>query len=123
VAGRKGVPMTDPDDKSQGIEYSIFAAEMPAPGQKGKVPLQRQGMRKEMRDALAAAEEMIATGQYQRVEVRQKYFDKKKNREIDMTVKVFEKRAKKEIGVFAILLFAVLCGGIAFGVTYFLLSR
>lgn len=105
-------------DKDLGIEYSIYTFDMPVSGQKNK--WEKQDVKTEMADAMAAAEKLFKSGKYHKVEVKQKYFDKKKNRNIDMTLKVYEAKAKKEINVVAIFLFAIICGGIAFAVTYFL---
>ena len=74
-----------------------------------------------MADALKAAEQLFDTGQYSKVEVKQKYFDKKQNRNIDTTLKVFQEiKQKSEVNVFVIFLFAVACGAAAFTATLYL---
>ena len=101
-------------DKLQGIEYIINTVDQ-ASGESEK-----QDVKTEMTEALAAAEEMLKSGKYSKVEVRQKYFDKKKDRDIDVVLKVFEAKKKLEINAAMIFIFAVLCGGLAFAATYFL---
>lgn len=104
-------------DKTQGIEYTIYTVSQ-EDGPKGAA--KKQDMKTDRGQALAAAEELHNSGKFLKVEVRQKYFDKKKNRDIDIPLKAFETKAKKEIGVALILVIALLCGGIAFAAAYFL---
>ena len=40
------------------------------------------------------AENIFLTGQYGKVEVKQKYFDQKQNRKVDITLKVFESKSE-----------------------------
>lgn len=105
-------------DKTQGIEYSIYTFDASDGGKKGE----KQDVKSEMRDALALAEELVKSGKYKKVEVTQKYFDKKKNRNIDMTLKTLHAKKKLEINAAMIFVFAVLCGAVAFGLTYVLTS-
>ena len=100
--------------KAQGIEYTIYAR-----GQ-DSAKAEKQDTKTEMTDALAAAEELFKSGKYLKVEVRQRYFDKKQNREIDTVLKAFEGRKKLEINAAMMFVLALLCGGLAFGATYFL---
>lgn len=108
--------MADQAQKDQGIEYTIYAVDM-AKGSSGAV-----GTMTDMAQAIEKAEEMIGSGAYLKVEIKQKYFDKKNGRNIDMTLKVFEAKKKFKINTAMIFVFAILCGGIAFAVTYFLTS-
>ncbi len=106
-------------EKEQGIEYSIYTFDAPKGG-KSANKWERRDTQTEMAAAMKTAESLFASGKYQKVEVKQKYFDKKQNRNIDMTLKVYEARKKKEINIVAITLFAVLCGGLAYAITYLL---
>lgn len=103
-------------EKAQGIEYAIYTFE----GAKGPAKWEKKETRSEMSEALAIAEKMFGSGQYSKIEVKQKYFDKKKNRNIDVTLKVFEGGKKFEINALVIFIFALVCGASAFGITWFL---
>ena len=46
---------------------------------------------------MAIAEKHLATQKFQKVEVKQKYFDKEKNRDIDVRLKLLEAKAKKPL--------------------------
>jgi len=107
-------------DKQQGIEYSIYTFDVPESGQNGQNKWEKRDIKTEISDAIATAKKLFKSGKYGKVEVKQKYFDKKKDRNIDVTLKIFEARSKREINIMIIFLFAILCGGLAFAVTYFL---
>jgi hypothetical protein len=101
-----------------GIEYSVHTF---AKDESGKDRVQVQGVTNDMEKALKAAENLCDSGQFSKVEVKQKYFDKKNNRNIDMTLKVFA--YKKKSGALAIVGFLALAlagGGAAFAAAYFL---
>lgn len=101
----------------QGIEYTIYTFDQAS----ARNDWQKHDTLNEMDRALKMAEGLFHTGKYHKVEVKQKYFDKKANRNIDVTLKVFEGAGKrKDLSVLLIVLFAVLCGAAAFGLTYIL---
>lgn len=106
-------------DKSQGIEYSIYTFDL-TESKKDESKAEKHGTKTEMSDAIDIAEKLLKSGKCGKVEVKQKYFDKKKNREIDTILKTFKAKPKMEINAIMILVFAILCGGLAFGATYFL---
>lgn len=109
--------------KSQGIEYSIYTFDPsdPKKGGRSNTWLKRD-TKTEINDALSIAEKLFKTGKYQKVEVKQKYFDQKSDRNIDTTLKVFEGRKRLEINVAMIFAFAVFCGAVAFGATYMIIG-
>lgn len=109
-------------EQEQGIEYSVYSHDQPKGGQKGPTSWEKQDAFSDMAEALKKAESLFDTGQYSKVEVKQKYFDKKKNRNVDTVLRVYEGKKKKSHGTIYILLFAVLCGIIAFAVTYYLVT-
>lgn len=107
-------------EQDQGIEFSVYTYEK-AKASGDQTKWHKQGTQTQMADAISAAEKLFNSGQYSKVEVKQKYFDKKQNRNIDVTLKVFqEKKQKAEVNVFVILLFAVACGAAAFTATLYL---
>jgi len=105
-------------EKSQGIEYTVYTLDKAS---KDKNAWQRGQTITEMPMALSQAESLFESGQYQKVRIKQRYFDKKQNRNIETVLKVYEGRGQMNIGL--IFLFAILCGGIAFGATYFIAGR
>ena len=107
-------------DKEQGIEYTIYTFDAPEAGEKSHNRWEKKAVQKEMTTALAQAEKMFRSGKYQKVEVKQKYFDKKSDRNIDLTLKVYEAGKGLEVNAALIFIFAVLCGVTAFAVTYYL---
>lgn len=101
------------------IEYSIHTVAMPKGKEKaGKE--EKQDTLDDMDKAIARAEALSASGKYCKVEVRKKFFDVKKNRNVDMTLKAYESRPKKDYGVILVVLFALFCGVGAFAAAYFL---
>ncbi|MCB9990345.1 MAG: hypothetical protein H6867_03065 [Rhodospirillales bacterium] len=101
-------------EKQQGIEYTIYTYAMKKDG------AQSQGTLTEMGQALSQAEQLLASKKYCKVEVKQKYFDKKQNRDINTTLKVYESKRIPLILIIAV--FAVmLCAGAGTG--YFMAHR
>ncbi len=119
TAGIIGMSQTNP---LQGIEYTIYTFAKTDAGDQKNNKWEKHDSQGDMQQVLVKAEELFESGDYQKVEVKQKYFDKKKNRNIDMTLRVFEFEKKREISAFMILVFAVICGAAAFGLTYFLMK-
>lgn len=110
-------------EQAQGIEYAIYTFEKTPSGGKNGNAWERHDVRGDMQAALVQAESLFGSGLYRKVEIRQKYFDNKKNRHIDMVLKTMELRKKKEINLLAVFAFALLCGAAAFGATYLLANR
>lgn len=107
-------------EKDQGIEYSVYTFEKTKnPADQNK--WHKQGSQSDMAKALIFAEQLFDSGQYSKVEVKQKYFDKKQDRNVDITLKIYEDgKQKSEVNVFVILLFAIACGAAAFTTTLYL---
>lgn len=70
--------------------------------------------------AIRQAEDLYRTGQYARIEIKQKYFDSRKNRNVDLTLKTLGRKDKRYFRTAAVVLAAAICGVAAFGMTYFL---
>lgn len=104
----------------QSIEYSVYIHHHPAA--KKNPDWEMVGATTNMKDAVKQAEELHASGEYRKVEVKQKYFDPKNNRQIDMVLKVLEHRPKKPLSLLAIIVFTIMCGAAAFGLTVFLVG-
>lgn len=107
--------------QAQGIEYAIYTFEKaPSGGGKSGNAWERHDVSGDMQVALAQADTLFGSGRYRKIEIRQKYFDKKKNRNIDMVLKTLELQKKREINLLMVFAFALLCGAAAFGATYLL---
>jgi hypothetical protein len=97
------------------IEYSIHVFE------NKNSSGQSQGISNDMQKTLADADRLVATGKYVRVDVRQKYFDKKTNRVVDGVLKsLTHKKKNPMIPLFLMMFLAILAGGGAFALAYFL---
>lgn len=96
------------------IEYSIFTQ---AKGESW----QPQGVTNEMEKALASADKFLESGKYEKVEIKQKYFDKKANRLVEGTLKTLTyKKPSSILPVIGLLVLAVAAGGGSFAAAYFL---
>lgn len=107
-------------EQEQGIEYTIYTFDHASAGQKRNARWQKQQSFADMAQALKKAESLYKSGKFHKVEVKQKYFDTKKNRNVDTVLRIYESDGKKNGGALYVLIFAVLCGLAAFGVTYYL---
>ncbi|MCB1557019.1 MAG: hypothetical protein KDJ15_06875 [Alphaproteobacteria bacterium] len=109
-----------PDEK--GIEYTIYTFEHPDPESKSQPQWEKVETVMDRGSAIDKAEKLAGSGKFEKVEVKQTYFDQKKNRKIEITLKIIEsKKAFKFVfGVKSALALAVLSGLVAFAVTYLL---
>jgi hypothetical protein len=106
--------MANAKSSDAGIEYTIFT-------QKPGEGLQPQGMTNEMEKALATADKLLETGEYEKIEVKQKYFDKKANRQVEGTLKTLTyKKPSGILPIIGLLVLAVAAGGGSFAAAYFL---
>lgn len=105
--------------ESAQIEYNIYTFDMPS-GKKGQSQWKLSATLSDMKEAMSRAESLHDSMKFQKVEVKQKFFDQKKNRLIDMTLKTFEQKPPSNLGLILACLGAVAAGVIAFGVTFFL---
>ena len=101
-------------DTAQGVEYSIYVFDQPQNSNDNSKP------RWQKIDTLDDRSKLAGSGKYEKIEVKQKYFDKKKNRDIDVTLKTFSVKKKKDYSLIFLIGAAILCGAIAFALTYFL---
>lgn len=106
--------------QSAGIEYTIYTFDMSAPKQKGDSSWKKHATLEDMGKAMSEAENLHQTQKFQKVEVKKKFFDQKKNRTVDMTLKIFEANPKKDYSVLIAVILAVLGGAGAFAASFFL---
>lgn len=101
--------------KDSGIEYTIMTFDGETKSWSS------QSMTNEMDAALANAEKLLATGKYEKVEIKQKYFDKKANRLVEGTLKTLDyKKPSGLLPIIGLLVLAVAAGGGSFAAAYFL---
>ena len=102
------------------IEYTIYTFDMPTPKQKGDNSWKKHSSLDDMTKAMSEAENLHQSRKYQKIEVKKKFFDQKKNRTVDMTLKIFESTPKKDYTTLFLILLAVLGTGGAFALSFFL---
>ncbi|PZO87319.1 MAG: hypothetical protein DI626_04280 [Micavibrio aeruginosavorus] len=102
------------------IEYTIYTFDMPSPKQKGENSWQKHSTLDDMAKAMSEAETLHQSQKFHKIEVKKKFFDQKKNRTVDMTLKVFENKVKKDYTILIVVIAAILCGGGAFAASFFL---
>lgn len=107
---------------SAGIEYSIYTFDMPSGKQKGESKWQKHSTLDDMIKAMVEAQNLYDSEKYQKIEVKKKFFDQKKNRTVDMTLKVYERTQKKDYSTIIAIGFALFCGIGAFAASFFLAS-
>ena len=106
--------------QSAGIEYTIYTFDMPLPKQKSDNSWKKHATLEDMGKAMSEAENLHQTQKFQKVEVKKKFFDQKKNRTVDMTLKTFESKPKKDYTTMLLVILAVFGTGGAFALTFFL---
>jgi hypothetical protein len=112
--------MTQAQAAAAGIEYTIYTFDMPTPSQKGDNSWKKHATLEDMSKAMSEAETLHQSQKFQKVEVKKKFFDQKKNRTVDMTLKVFEANPKKDYTILIVTILAIVCGGGAFAASFFL---
>lgn len=104
------------------IDYTIYSTEMPGAGQSPGAA-QAGEQTSDMDKALKNAEQLFSTGKFLKVEVKKKYTEEKTGRQIEITLKVFEGKVKKDRSVLILSIVAVLAGAGAFSGAYFLTKQ
>jgi tRNA U38,U39,U40 pseudouridine synthase TruA len=102
------------------IEYTIYTFDMPTPKQKADNSWKKHATLDDMSRAMQEAENLHQTQKFQKVEVKKKFFDQKKNRIVDMTLKTFETKPKKDFTILIAAVAAILLGAGAFAASFFL---
>ena len=102
------------------IEYTIYTFDMPSPKQKGQNSWKKHSSGDDMGKAMNEAETLHQSRKYQKIEVKKKFFDQKKNRVVDMTLKSFESKPKKDFTTLFLILLAIFGTGGAFALSFFL---
>ena len=106
--------------QSAGIEYTVYTFDMPTPKQKGENSWKKHATLDDMTKAMSEAETLLQTQKFQKIEVKKKFFDEKKNRTVDMTLKVFETSPKKDYTILIVSILAILGAVGAFAACFFL---
>jgi len=111
--------MTQAPAPAAQIEYTIYTYDMPTPKQKGDNSWKKHSTGQDMGKAMEEAEQLSETKKFQKVEVKKKFFDQKKNRTVDMTLKVFETERRKDYSILIITVLTVVAGLAAFAASFF----
>jgi hypothetical protein len=106
-----------PGKQSSEITYIVYGVEQPAPGQKPGVE-QSLHATADMDAALKQAQTFFESEKYLLVDVKKKYHEEKTGRVIEMSLKQFVSKPRKDFGVALFLILAVAAGGAAFGLTF-----
>jgi hypothetical protein len=102
------------------IEYTIYTFDMPMAKQKGDNSWKKHATLDDMGKAMNEAESLHQSQKYQKIEVKKKFFDQKKNRVVDMTLKIYESTPKKDYTTVLLVLLAVAGSVGAFALSFFL---
>ncbi len=113
-----GITVSQTAPKNGHVEYAIYT--FTAPDQSGTQPLLWQKFKtlKQRRKALQTAEKLARSGRYKKVEIKQKYFDRRAGRMAALTVRIFEDRKPLTPGKILTRVLTLLAGLSAFIVTY-----
>lgn len=106
-------------EKEEGVEYSIVVFHHLSEDPEEEQKQERLETTEDMEHALRKAEQLSYTGEYHKVEVKKKFKDKENDREIEMTLKLYEGALKKPTTVKHALVVALLCCILAFLVSFF----
>ncbi len=109
------------NDQSQPIEYSVYSLKAAPQGEGNDNDPEKHLTTEDMDQALREAVVLFETGKYSKVEVKKKYFEEKTGRTIEMTLREFEAKEKKDWTLFLLIVLSVACGAGAFALTFFLL--
>lgn len=101
------------------IFYTIYSTDMPSAGQPPGAA-QAGEQTSDMDKALKSAEQLFVTGKFLKVEVKKKYTEEKTGRQIEITLKMFEGKAKKDRSALIFSIIAILAGAGTFSGTYLL---
>jgi hypothetical protein len=107
------------DSKKANIEYTVYTFQRGEGNAKSLERWQKQAMFNDLPSATKKAEELYNSGDFCKVEIKQKYTDSKNQRVIDITLKTYEKKEKRSLGVAVLTGMAAACGVVAFMVAYY----
>lgn len=101
------------------IEYTIYTFDMPKT-KKADSSWKKHSTLDDMGRAINEAESLHQSQKYQKIEVKKKFFDQKKNRVVDMTLKIYESKPRKDNTVLFAALVAIVGSAAAFAASFFL---
>jgi hypothetical protein len=77
-------------------QYLIYTFDFPSEGQRAQSRWHRYAALADEELALAQAQILSDTNKYRRVEVKKKYFDSRRGRAIDLTLRVYEQGLERK---------------------------
>lgn len=108
-----------PDSKKANIEYTIYTFRRGEGNAKSLERWHKEAVFHDLPSATKKAETLYGSGDFSKVEIKQKYTDPKNQRVIDISLKTYERKEKRSIGVVAMTTMAAACGVIAFVIAYY----
>lgn len=106
-----------PSKQSSEITYTVYGVEMPPAGKPAGAE-QTVNATSDMDGAIKQAEALFGSGKYLTIDVKKKYAEEKTGRIIEIPLRRWEGKIKKDFGVALFLILALLAGGAAFGLTF-----
>ncbi len=91
------------------IEYTIYTFDRPIANQRGGHTWKKHVTIPDMHMALLEAQTLYQTRKFQKIEIKKKFFDEKKNRAVDMTLKTYESTPRRSYRPYILGFLAVLC--------------
>lgn len=105
---RDGEHKTPPD------EYSVYIFRRPFQNDNNRVeteaPWERRHTTRSAQAAYRKAEKLFRTHQYDRVEIKKKFFDPRARRRFDKTLKIYRETENRLVGMFVSFLLVVMAG-------------
>lgn len=98
--------------------FNIYTYNLPKQSSRGLVQWEKKETVSDISYAFEKAERLFESGKFQKVEIKQIYYDKKKGRNIDVTVKAFETKPKIAIDLSTIIGLVTLLGILSFILAY-----
>ena len=105
------------DGSDTGAEYAVYTFGVLDMDQINPRMWEKKASHMVRAAAIMQAEELYKTGQYLKVEIKQKYFDKKRNRHVDQTLRTLGLSRRWLLRTVMAVAFAMICGLAAFQAT------
>ncbi len=105
------------------IEYIIYTFEFPKNNKASEKNRWKKYMSTENQDiAIKEAEKLNSSNKFQKIEIKKKFMDKKKGRNIDVTLKIFDNNSSPTFGTKSMIAAIAICGILTFVATYYIIQ-
>ena len=106
--------------RRQGSEYAVYTFGIPEQDNVHSRMWEKKASHAAVDAAVRQAEDLFRTGQYRKIEIKQKYFDRRRNRNVDLTLKTLGQKENRRLRTAVAVALAMASGALAFAVTYFI---